>query len=81
MSVLYKLITGKNDWSLSELQFQNNNVELIESKLNSIRHCDYNYVYVSSAGMSMAERSMIYKSSPHIKRVISKPEAVVLGMF
>lgn len=79
-SVIYKILVGIKDWTLEELQFHKNNLELIEQELLRCQQEGADDIYVSSAQISISERSIILRSSPQIKRIISKPTTVLLAL-
>lgn len=80
-SVIYKIILGINDWTLEELQFQKNNPELVERELVWAKQEGPHDIYLSSSQISIAERKAIHQSSPQIKRIISRPTAVLLALY
>lgn len=79
-SIIYKIILGIKEWSLQELQFHKNNPELVEKELSMAQYEGPDDIYVSSALISVAERSLIHRSSPRIKRIITKPTAVLCAL-
>lgn len=79
-SVIYKIIVGIKDWTLEELQFYKNNPELVEQELLRCQQEGADDIYVSSADISISERSIILRSSPQIKCIVSKPTTVLLAL-
>lgn len=80
-SIVYKIVIGITDWTPEELEYQYNNSKLIEQELVKASHYGPDDTVISSAQISIVDYKTLIKNSKHVKRIISKPFAVLLAMY
>ena len=72
-SVVNKLVQGRSDWTLEELQFQRNYPDKIEQALKELHHKNSKGFVVSHSGCNLLQCSG--------KKILTYPEAIMLALY